>query len=250
MFDRYIAMYVLKHDTQFDKNPQVKLTTGDSVVQNSVILLHCPDEEQAKQINTLAHSVHRLSRMAVMKFRQLNEVQFSTHNDLAASKDMYTLYFGRVCDRVGNTLPELLRVYYYEFEHEPLFKVPTHAHELTSEDCTDMFQRIVVAWASAPDNVPQSDEGTINNAGGGKCGYISVMLSLLLNGRDTFEAVVTKMCTQIRDIPRNIAVRTQSVETKEQNATKLTSQIKACKAKRTELVAQDNAKSRERDQVK
>ena len=173
MFERYTRMYIQAYKTgaSLKKQPTIIFTNGEPAVQTTQICVKIDPslEERAK-------TVHQLCRGAIMTNMRVVESTFGA---------FYRTYFGN-----DGMVPKLLRGYYTTASYVP--------PQLDDVAWNEMFGTLVVAWANSPLGYPEPEEGTIDNAGAGKCGYIAVMLSLLIN--DQLETIVTKMLSMLKKL--------------------------------------------------
>lgn len=223
-------MYILAHKTG-SKEGKLEFSTGESSVQPDAIRVCC---DAKPSLEALATSVHKLSRRTVMKNNKLDESTFI--HQLGAFKQAYLQYFGKVCENQG-MFPKLLEQYYYDIKHTPSLKGPEQPQQLSPEGCTDMFRSLVHAWTSAPLDFVEDDEDIIDNAGAGKCGYIAVMLSLLLNGRDAFNTMVAKMYALIQQTinAKDLHARSNKLTEQTKKLDTLNAQVKALQETQTLL---------------
>ena len=171
MFDRFLNMYKLAYKTgpSSKKDPHIKFASNTSTVQGVDVFV-----KSHLKLHDLAEQVHRQTINAIINNIRIDDQAFG---------DLYSTYFG-----VHGIFPGLLHTYFKTATYDP--------PQLTDTEQKAMFRSLVVAWAALPLEYNRDSEGTIDNAGGGKCGYISIMLSLLLN-TDTFDKIVSDMLAKL-----------------------------------------------------
>ncbi len=190
MFDRFTNMYmqVYKTGPSGKTKPNVKFASNTSAVQGVDVFV-----KSHLKLHDLAEQVHRQTINAIINNIRIDDQAFG---------DLYSTYFG-----VHGIFPSLLHTYFKTATYDP--------PQLTDTEQKAMFGSLVVAWAALPLEYNRDGEGTIDNAGGGKCGYISIMLSLLLN-TETFDKSVAKMLAKLTTHQKTVLESIEGLKANEQ----------------------------------